>query len=57
MAVSTFNDLNEHAGHHVEVNQYVNKETGEVLNVAVECMDCNCVLFDFEKDPDPDYSD
>jgi hypothetical protein len=28
-----------------------------VLNVAVECMDCNCVLFDFEKYPDPDYSD
>ena len=50
MAVSTFNDLNEHAGHHVEVNQYVDKRDNAVVNVAVECMDCNCVLFDFDSD-------
>lgn len=50
MAVSTFKDLNEHAGHHVEVNTYVDKVHNIVVNVAVECMDCNCVLFDFDNE-------
>jgi ribosomal protein S27AE len=49
MAVSTFNDLNEHVGHHVKVNTYGTKD-GAVYNVAIECMDCNTVLLDFDNE-------
>ena len=52
MSVSCFSDLNAHAGHSIEITQYVNKETGEVVNVAIECMDCYEVLLDFDNDID-----
>jgi hypothetical protein len=51
MAVSTFNELKDHIGHHVEVNTYVDKEhDNAIVNIAIECMDCNCVLMDFDND-------
>ena len=33
--------MSKHVGHHVEVVDY-----GDGENMALECEDCNCVLFD-----------
>jgi hypothetical protein len=48
MSASTFNELNEHAGHDVQVNRYIDKSNGQIVNVAVECMTCSAVLMDFD---------
>jgi hypothetical protein len=55
MSAFDFHGLNEHANHTVHVNQYIDKERGgQVVNVAVECEDCNMILLDFDN---PDYDD
>jgi hypothetical protein len=48
MSVSTFSELNEHAGHNVQVNRYIDNSDGQIVNVAIECMNCNIVLMDFD---------
>lgn len=53
MGVSTFADLLAHAGHRVRVTTYGNAGSG-VVNVAVECVSCGTVLFDFDRDGDED---
>ncbi len=45
MGVSNFDDLFSHFGHHIAVVVYGDKE-----NVAIECEDCNEVLFDFDNE-------
>ena len=49
MAVSTFNELKDHVGHHLDVTTYGTPDGG-IYNVAIECMDCNCVLLDFDNE-------
>ena len=45
MSAHNFDELAEHVGHAVEVTAYGNP----TLNVAVECIDCCMVLFDFDR--------
>jgi len=44
MSVNSFEELEEHVGHHVEVVTY-----GVDANVAIECEDCGEVLLDFDR--------
>lgn len=53
MGVHDFNDLNEHVGHPVKVQRYIDLQ-GEPVNVAIECIKCNAVLIDFDREPDED---
>jgi len=53
MGVTGYNDLRSHIGHKVAVVCY-GKEGQDPANVAVECEDCGCVLFDFDR-PDKPY--
>lgn len=46
MGVSGFSDLKEHVGHRIRCVAYGTKE--ESWNLAVECVTCGCVLFDFD---------
>ena len=48
MGAHDFEELKHHIGHKIEVSQYVNCEHDIIVNVAVECMDCNEVLFDYD---------
>lgn len=48
MGVSGYDDLRNHIGHNVVVVCY-GKKGKAPDNVAVECEDCNEVLFDFDK--------
>jgi hypothetical protein len=47
-------DLLEHFGHKIEVVVYGDVENP--VNVAVECITCNQVLFDFDK-PESEEND
>ena len=49
MAAFDFKSLVEHRGHHIEVNVYGTLDGG-IYNAAVECMDCNTVLLDFDNE-------
>lgn len=51
MGVDGYGDLMEHKGHNIECVTYGDD------NVALECIDCNCVLVDFDKYPDKEYDD
>ncbi len=51
MSVSNFLDLLPHVGHEIKVVTYGGKGI-HAANVAIECMDCNEVLVDFDKNPD-----
>lgn len=42
MTVTSYNELKNHAGHAVEIVVY-----GDEAGVALECLDCNEVLLDF----------
>ena len=48
MSVSCFTDLVHHVGHRIEIATYGGKGE-DALNVAIECMECNMVLMDFDK--------
>lgn len=50
MSVSSFKDLKHHVGHEVEVVTYGDPP----VNVAIECLDCNEVLLDFDREEDDD---
>ena len=52
MAVHDFNSLPTHIGHRIVCVGY--GEAGSPVNVAVECETCDCVLVDFDKDPEVD---
>ena len=49
MAVFDFDSLVEHRGHQIEVNVYGTPDGG-LYNVAVECMDCNEILLDYDNE-------
>lgn len=42
-----FNHLMNHVGHDIECVTYGVDET---VNVSVECMDCGCVIIDYDKE-------
>lgn len=42
MTITNYNELRNHAGHAVEIVVY-----GDEAGVALECLDCNEVLLDF----------
>jgi hypothetical protein len=57
MGVSNFQDIMNHVGHSISVVTYGRDKYGEVddfsvdiLNAAIECLDCNEVLVDFDKE-------
>ena len=45
MAVSNYKELRAHWGHEIQVAVYAID-----ANVAVECLDCNEILFDFDNE-------
>ena len=54
-----FNKLREHIGHSIDIVGYSNSnldllhptfEYEDVVNVSIECLDCNEVLIDYEKE-------
>lgn len=47
--MATFEELNAHWGHNIEVVRYGNENVGTV-NVAIECVDCGVVLIDFDRE-------
>jgi len=49
MSVNNFDDLIEHVNHKIEIAIYKDQK-GEPVNVAIECLDCNEVLLDYDKD-------
>ena len=50
MAVSSFDELIEHAEHNVVIATYGDP----AVNVAIECEDCFVVLLDFDADIEED---
>lgn len=42
-----YDELNEHAGHDIQIDQYKNGD--EVVNVAMACHTCNVILLDFDR--------
>ena len=44
MSVKNYEELKEHVGHKIECVMY-----GE-QNASLECIDCMCVLIDFDKE-------
>lgn len=55
MSASDFQALNSHVDHDVHVVQYIDSARGgQVVNVAVECINCQTVLLDFDN---PAYDD
>jgi hypothetical protein len=53
MSVSNYKELGAHVGHEIQCVRY-GKKTQGISNVAVECMDCNIVLIDFDKEDEDD---
>lgn len=51
MAVWDYKSLARHFGHKVQVVIY-----GDNINVAIECLDCNEVLTDFDNDKKEAFS-
>lgn len=52
MSAFNFEELKRHIGHKIECVVY-----GGNQNVALECMDCNEVLLDYDKDEEEDSED
>jgi hypothetical protein len=48
MSANNFNELNNHYGHALEVVRY--EYEGEIVNASLECVECNEVLLDYEKE-------
>ena len=46
MGVTSFEELMNHLGHDIEIVMYGNPP----INVAIECLTCNEVLIDFDKE-------
>jgi hypothetical protein len=49
MSADTFTELSRHYGHKIAVVQY-GGESGEPVNVAIECDNCSEVLLDYERE-------
>jgi hypothetical protein len=49
MSAYNFDSLLEHQGHEIVINTYENEQQ-EVINVAIECLDCNTVLLDYDRE-------
>jgi hypothetical protein len=49
VSADTFTELSRHYGHEIVVARYTG-ESGEPVNVAIECNDCNEVLLDYERE-------
>lgn len=47
MAVSSFDELKAHVGHHIVCVTYGSRR--KIVNVALECEDCGVVLLDYDK--------
>jgi hypothetical protein len=54
MAAHSYDELLSHIGHDIECVAYGSKQHG-AANIAVECITCGEVLFDFDK-PDEESS-
>lgn len=52
MGAWDFETLKEHIGHKIVCAGYWDKDEGEIINVAVECLDCCEVLMDYDKYPE-----
>lgn len=50
MGVQNFDDLYRHSECQIAIQTYENSTNGEVINVAIECLDCYEVLLDFDKE-------
>jgi len=50
MGVHSYNELKAHIGHNVVIVAYGDPD--DPANVAVECEDCGCVLFDYDRPED-----
>ena len=48
MSANNFDELYRHYAHSVVVARYTDFDN-EVVNVAIECMDCSEVLLDYDK--------
>ena len=48
MSADTFKELNRHFKHELEVVRY--GKPYDILNVAIECRECNEVLLDYENE-------
>lgn len=52
MSVTNFKDLRAHLGHNIQCVGYSEQDPEKhglyIMNVAVECEDCNEVLMDFD---------
>ncbi len=48
MSVNNFEELKRHYGHTIELVLYGEKDNPS--NIAIECVDCNEVILDFNKD-------
>jgi hypothetical protein len=46
MSASTFDELASHEGHEIECVTYGLPD--EPANAAIECLDCGCVLLDYD---------
>lgn len=53
MGAWNFEQLKQHIGHKIVCVGYGREET---VNVAIECEDCNEVLFDFDKDEEDEVT-
>lgn len=50
MSVSKFDELLEHVGHKIVCTAYTSENKEEIVNVAIECEDCNEVIIDYDKE-------
>jgi hypothetical protein len=55
MSADTFTELSRHYGHKIAVVQY-ESESGEPVNVAIECDNCNEVLLDYEREGEDEHA-
>ena len=49
MSSTSFKELYQHYGHEIVCARYTDSE-GDVANVALECVDCNEVLMDYDNE-------
>jgi len=52
MSVNSYKELRSHWGHDIQVAVY-----GIDANVAIECLDCNVILLDFDNEEEEKEED
>jgi hypothetical protein len=55
MSVHSFDDLVYHAGHSCIVQTYIDPVDGNIVNVSIECVECQSVLVSYDEGED-DYA-